>query len=166
VPTEQLFRERGSGLDKVLATVQHDQNLPVLQEFEEFRQRIGRESRKPECTGNGSGHQLRIRDRRQVDNAGTVRIGSAQVVGGSRSNRGFADTPRPDDRHKASKWQTSRQCRDNRFTADRSRRRRRNAVRLFGSASLRFEGDAPGNSRMTGSAPKRPRAPRLLRVAG
>jgi hypothetical protein len=94
-PTEQLFRERGSGLDKVLATVQHDQNLPVLQEFEEFRQRIGRESRKPECTGNGSGHQLRIRDRRQVDNAGTVRIGSAQVVGGSRSNRGFADTPGP-----------------------------------------------------------------------
>jgi len=72
---EDSFRQDCDGLNQMLAVVEHEQGLLILKQDNQLSKRILGEGLEFECRGNCGGDQLRIYERGQIDEMGTILVG-------------------------------------------------------------------------------------------
>jgi len=126
---QHSFRQPGDCLGQVLAVVEQEQHLPFPQQCNEVRGRIAREHLDLERGGDGVRQELRIDERREVDNQDMVTIAVGKLLGDSHGDRRLAHAARARDGHEPLLLQAPHQVTDHGLAADQPNRRGRDAGR-------------------------------------
>ena len=94
---------QGSGcLDQVLATVEYQQHLPVPQMGQKAGQAVVGWYRQPQDGRTCARQKPGVRDPRQIEKRNAIGIRRGKFAGDRNSDRGLADTARPDQRDEPS----------------------------------------------------------------
>src|SRR6516225_4586735 len=89
----------------MLAIVEQDQNLLVLQKGDQRWIRILRANGNAKHRRESTGHKPGILERSEVDKSCAVLVRGKQIIGHRQGNRGFADSGRSDNRNETASLQ-------------------------------------------------------------
>ncbi len=88
----------------MLASVEQQQQPLIPETCDQGGKRILSVDFQPEYACNCARHQAEVAEPRQINEPDAVFIFRDHPLGDGEGDRGFANTPRPDDRHQALAW--------------------------------------------------------------
>ena len=92
---EDAFRERGCGVDDVLAAIEHKEHVLIPQEGQNGRNRFVGHHGHPQSGRKSRSDESRILDRRKVDEMNVALEFGGELVSNRQSYRGLSDPPPP-----------------------------------------------------------------------
>src|SRR6476620_3128240 len=133
---DDAFGQCCRNADHVLATVEHEEDLPVANKGQQTNERVLSLHREPECRRNRGRHELRIGQRSQIDEEDRVMKSINQRMGDRDCYGSFSDTAGTDNADEAPHLELLRQRSNGVIAADHPRWSRRQLFDSFRCADL------------------------------
>jgi hypothetical protein len=127
----------------MLAAVEHEQHLLVLQKIHQTGHRLLGADRRAERGSECARHEQRVGQRRQIDEAGSVLVKRDSLFGHGQRDGGLADPSRPNHRYEASFRQLNHERIAEIGPADHPRQGGWQIMRALGSGTWRRQGPLP-----------------------
>src|SRR6202522_3527334 len=128
---DDTFGQGGRNADHMLATVEHEEDLPVANKGQQTNERVLGLHRETECRCDRSRHELGIGQRSQIDEEHRIMESINQTMSDRDCYGCFADTARTDDADEAPRLKLLRQRSNSIIAADHSRESRRQLLNSF-----------------------------------